>query len=221
MPEDAESFLGVKSQSESRGSPAAAPPPSPSSKPTSFEKTLGVIIAVVGAFILAIGAEGIAEERGGLGILFLGLVTFSLGIRMTRKQETIGHNMSNDTPKSPPVPPQQEQDSGLARASGMLGIASIIFMAGCIFSRLLFGSGRIGLTAYGERLFQFGVPFPLATALDFGNASDVMLLAMLLGFIAVILGIIAIFLKGRKTRAKIGLVTGGLVVLVPVLLPLL
>lgn len=87
--------------------------------------------------------------------------------------------------------------------------------------RLLFGSNRIGLTGYGERLYQFGIPFPLATALDFGNASEIMILAMLLGFIAFILGVIAVFCKGRKRLAKIGIVTGGLVVFVPLLLPLL
>jgi hypothetical protein len=129
----------------------------------------------------------------------------------------------NDEAKPPPIvpPPQQESDSSLARASARLGIVSILVMAGSIILRLLFGSGRIGLTGYGERLFQLGFPFQVATALDFGNASGLMTLAMLLGLIAFILGVIAAFCKGRKRLAKIGIITGGLVVFVPILLPLL
>jgi hypothetical protein len=94
-------------------------------------------------------------------------------------------------------------------------------MGGSITLRLLFGSDRIGLTGYGERLFQCGFPMQLASALDFGNASGLMTLAMLLGLIALVLGVIAVFSKGNKRLAKIGIVTGGLVVIVPILLPLL
>jgi vacuolar-type H+-ATPase subunit I/STV1 len=129
----------------------------------------------------------------------------------------------NDEKEKPPIvtPQQQESASGLSRASAALGGASFLLMAGSITLRLIFGSNRIGLTGYGERLYQFGFPFPLATALDFGNASELMILAMLLGFIAFILGVIAVFCKGRKRLAKIGILTGGLVVFVPLLLPIL
>jgi hypothetical protein len=119
------------------------------------------------------------------------------------------------------TPPQQEKNSRLSRASAALGCGSFFLMAGSIILRLLFGSGRIGLTPYGARLHQFGFPLPLATALDFGNASGLMVLAMFLGFIAFILGVIAFFCKGRRRLAKLGIVTGGLVVIVPLLLPLL
>jgi amino acid transporter len=129
----------------------------------------------------------------------------------------------NDEPNKPPIgaPLQQESNSGVSRASAWLGVASILLMGGSITLRLLFGTNRIGLTGYGERLFQCGFPIQVANALDFGNASGLMTLAMLLGLVAFIVGVIAVFCKGRKRLAKIGIVTGGLVVFVPILLPLL
>lgn len=129
--------------------------------------------------------------------------------------------MNDETQKPPIVTPQQQASaSGLSRASAALGGASIVLMGGSVMLRLLFGSNRIGLTPYGERLDQFGFPYPLAAALDFGNASGAMVLAMLLGLVAFILGAIALRCKGKKSLAKIGIVTGGPVVFIPLLLPL-
>jgi len=129
----------------------------------------------------------------------------------------------NHEPNIPPIvaPLQQESNSGVSRASAWLGVASLLLMVGSITLRLLFGTNRIGLTGYGERLFQCGFPIQIANALDFGNASELMILAMFLGFIAFILGMVAVFCKGRKRLAKSGILTGGLVVFVPLLLPLL
>lgn len=130
--------------------------------------------------------------------------------------------MNDETPKQPIVtPPQQEADSRLSRASAALGVASILLLAVSILLRLLFGSNRIGLTGYGEGLFQHGFSPALATELDFGNMSPLMKLALLLGLIAFIPGVAALFCKGRKRLAMVGIVTGGLVVLFPFLLQLL
>jgi hypothetical protein len=149
---------------------------------------------------------------------FLGIKSDTQMSNQAPKQLT---NPSHDDAQKPLIltPPQNKSAFDMSRESAILGGASILLMAGSIILRLLFGSGRIGLTAYGERLYQFGFPGPLATALDFGNASEPMILAMFLGFIAFILGVIAVFRKGRKRLAKIGIVTGGLVVFVPILLP--
>lgn len=109
--------------------------------------------------------------------------------------------MNEDTQKPPIVTTaQQESDSVLARISATFGICSTLLFYLPIIVRV---------SSWG-----------LARGLDLGNMSGAMVLGMFLGFIAFILGMIAVFRKGRKRLSKIGIVTGGLAVFVPLLIPL-
>jgi hypothetical protein len=110
--------------------------------------------------------------------------------------------MNDDTQKPSNVTsPQQESDSALSRASATIGGISAILFYMPLIGRIL-SSG-------------------LAQGLDLGQMSPPMVFGMLLGLVAFVLGIIALFLKGRKRLAKIGIITGGLAVFVPLLIPLL
>jgi vacuolar-type H+-ATPase subunit I/STV1 len=125
-----------------------------------------------------------------------------------------------DVPDVPDVPKKAKHPVP-SRIAAVVGIVSDFLMAISIIGRLIGGTGRLGLTGYGERLYQQGLPYSVASALDFGDASELMLLAMVLGLIAVLLGLIAVFRKGRKKLAITGIVTGLCVVAPPLLLPLL
>jgi hypothetical protein len=86
----------------------------------------------------------------------------------------------------------------LGRVSKIIGIISIV---------LFFGPLIFGVLSRG-----------VAQGLDFGNMSQAMALAMLLGFIAFVIGVIAVFLKERTRATVTGIVTGGLTAVFPFLL---
>jgi hypothetical protein len=127
----------------------------------------------------------------------------------------------NDNTQKPPAetPPQQEADSVLSRIAATIGVVSLVLYFAPIFARLLLGSDRIGLTAYGERLHQqLGLSYSVAAALE---PTPVMGIAILLAVIGFIIGMIAVFGKGRKRRAKIGVYTSVVVLLMAFGLPAL
>ena len=128
--------------------------------------------------------------------------------------------MNNETQKpTTEIPPQQESDSGLSRASAIVGICSLVLYFAPIIARLLFGSNRLGLTGYGERLHQqLGLSYSVAAALE---PTPVMLIAILFAVIGLIISVIAVFGKGRKLRAKVGVYTSVIVLLMAFGLPAL
>jgi hypothetical protein len=82
----------------------------------------------------------------------------------------------------------------------------------------------VGLAPYGRRLEEHGFPHSLASALDFGNASEAMNVAIVIGLGAFVIGVLEVRNKrnkGSKFLATIGIVTGGLVAFGPFLLALL
>lgn len=117
--------------------------------------------------------------------------------------------------------PQQIKEHALSRLSADIGIGSILVLAISLAARLIWGTDMSGFTAYGEGLFQHGLPPQFAAVLDYGNMSLPMEVATVFGLFAFILGAIALFLKGRKRLAIIGVVTGGLVASFPFLLALI
>ncbi len=84
-----------------------------------------------------------------------------------------------------------------------------VFLAN-ILLRMATGTGRIGLTAYGLRLiWQAGMSFDTATALDMGQMSIVMVLCLLFSLVRLLMGVIGIFKRGEKRNAIIAMVDGA------------
>lgn len=127
--------------------------------------------------------------------------------------------MNDGTQKSQTeTTPQPESDSALSRASAIVGIISAVLYFAPIFVKLLFGSNRLALTAYGEHLYQIGFSYPLAAALD---PTPLMRIGSLIAIIGFVIGMISVFRKGRKRLAKVGIYTSGIVIMFVLLLPAL
>jgi ribosomal protein L37E len=107
-----------------------------------------------------------------------------------------------------PPAPVALSHSALSILSGISGCTSIFLMAISVIGRLIFGSNMIGLTAYGLRLYQAGFSYNFANALDFGNMSTVMAVALLLGHMAIGLALICFFKKNKKDFASFGFLFG-------------
>lgn len=112
------------------------------------------------------------------------------------------------TPRPSAALKKVDADPKISRVSAILGIVSDAVFAVLIIGRFILGTGRIGLTAYGERVYQIWHSESIATALDFGNMSTLMGLCIFGAFIAGILGLIGLFLSGGKQKAITGVLTG-------------
>jgi hypothetical protein len=99
-------------------------------------------------------------------------------------------------------------------------ICDCVFFAN-ILLRMAAGTGRIGLTAYGDRLLQAGMSLDTATALDMGQMSIVMVLCLLLSLVPLLMGIIGLFKRGEKRNAVIAIATGLFLWAFVLLLPLI
>ncbi len=86
-------------------------------------------------------------------------------------------------------------------------ICDCVFLAN-ILLRMATGTGRIGLTAYGERLLEGGMSLDTATALDMGQMSIVMVLCLLFSLVPLLMGVIGLFKRGEKRNAVIAIATG-------------
>jgi hypothetical protein len=101
-------------------------------------------------------------------------------------------------------------DPSVSRVAAILGIICDSIFVLNVFARLSFGgkTGFLSPTAYGLLLLQAGFSRETARALDMGNPSLVMVLALLGALAAGIMGLIGLFLRGRKRKAVTAILTG-------------
>jgi hypothetical protein len=112
----------------------------------------------------------------------------------------------------------EQEPSGLSRVSALLGVGADLLMAVCVCSKI--GSGReVRIqTNDGYVLVPENPRYNVANALDFGNMSTGMFLALVLGLVAVVIGVIGARQGGKTGPAVLGIIAGAFVLAVPFLI---
>lgn len=105
--------------------------------------------------------------------------------------------------------------SHLSGVSALLGVVADLLMAVCVFSRVESGRGDIVLPS-GDVL-HVDPRAHVEYALDLGNMSTAMFLAVLLGVAAIVIGVIGARREARTGAAILGILTGVFVLAIPFL----
>jgi hypothetical protein len=113
---------------------------------------------------------------------------------------------------------EDERSSAVSQTSAVLGIVGDLLMAASVYSKIDSGREVRIPTNDGYIVAQANPRYNVANALDFGNMSMGMFLALVLGLVAVVIGVIGARQGGKTGPAVLGIIAGAFVLAVPFLI---